>query len=117
VSDGTPSGTKVFTEDGTLVKGVQLVSWHLGIGELARCTIEVRAVAVDLVGDGSMAEDPTAVATLIEAQEAPEGPGFPPLPDYHCPECEMEYSDPDEVCVGSVEYGEHVPRKVVETDG
>jgi hypothetical protein len=100
-SDGTPKGTRVVTEDGTLIRGVQLVSWHLSTGEMARCTIEVRAVAVDLVGEGSMPEDPTAVVTLNQPQEAPEGPGF--RARYHCPECLRSagrYDDPDEVCAG-----------------
>jgi hypothetical protein len=111
-SDGTPRGTRVFTEDGTLVRGVQLVAWHLSTGELARCTIEVRAVAVDLVGEGSMPEDPTAVVTLAQDQEAPEGPGFAPVAaGFQCPECAAQYDDPDEVCAGTAEE-DHVPCRV-----
>jgi hypothetical protein len=111
-SDGTPKGTRVVTEDGKLIRGVQLVSWHLSTAEMARCTIEVRAVAVDLVGEGSMPEDPTAVVTLNQPQEAPEGPGF--RARYHCPECGLEYLDPDEVCAGPM-MEHHAPCKVVET--
>jgi hypothetical protein len=116
-SDGTPRGTRVLTEDGTLVRGVQLVSWHLAVGEMARCTIEVRAVAADLVGEGSMPEDPTAVVTLSQDQEAPEGPGFsPPPPQFVCEECGAQYDDPDEVCVGEAPI-DHAPCKVVAAYG
>lgn len=113
-SDGTPRGTRVFTEDGTLIRGVQLVAWHLSTGELARCTIEVRGVAVDLVGEGSMPEDPTAVVMLNQPQEAPEGPGFPP--QFVCQECGAQYDDPDEVCVGEAPI-DHAPCKVVAACG
>jgi hypothetical protein len=119
-SDGTPQGTRVFTEDGTLIRGVQLVSWHLSTSEMARCTIEVRAVAVDLVGEGSMPEDPMAVVMLTQPQEPPQGPGFTHRPGasegaYHCPACGMRYADPDEVCAGPT-MEEHPPSKVVEVD-
>jgi hypothetical protein len=104
------------------------VSWHLSTGELAHCTIEVRAVAVDLVGEGSMPEDPTAVVMLTQPQEAPEGPGFthwPPFdgdgqdipePKFVCEECGAQYDDPDEVCVGEAPI-DHAPCKVVAAYG
>lgn len=82
ISDGTPRGTRVETEDGTLIKGVQSVRWHLEIDGLARASIDVLAVALDVVGlveaddDGSIPEDPTSVPLLSVPQDPPEGPGF-----------------------------------------
>jgi hypothetical protein len=82
-SDGTPRGTRVETEDGTLIKGVQSVRWHLDLDGMARASIDVLAVAVDVVGlveteeGGSMPEDPTSVPLLAKPQNPPDGPGFP----------------------------------------
>lgn len=124
-SDGTPEGTRVVTEDGTLVKGVQMVSWQLTVTGMARLQVELLGVAVDLVGlvetEGSMPKDPTAVVELAVPQEPPEGPGFPEWPTvdqehdddwYRCPECRTLYDDADQICVGD-DIKEHQPVKVV----
>jgi hypothetical protein len=80
ISDGTPRNTRVETEDGTLIKGVQAIGWRLEVGGMAVATIDVLAVAVDVVGlvedDGSVPEDPTSVPLLSVPQEPPPGPGF-----------------------------------------
>jgi hypothetical protein len=84
-SDGTPQGTRVVTEDGRLIKGVQTIDWHLEIGGFARCQIEVLAVPADVVGlaeepeGSSLPADPTAEVELAEPQDAPDGPGFTPF--------------------------------------
>jgi hypothetical protein len=80
-SDGTPHGTRVETEDGTLIKGVQAVRWSLDVGGMAKVSIDVLAVAADVVGlveeeDASFPEDPTSVPLLAMPQNPPEGPGF-----------------------------------------
>lgn len=125
-SDGTPQGTRVTTEDGTLLKGIQMVAWQMSISGLARVQVEFVGVAVDLVGlvetDSSFPEDPTAIVSLAVPQEVPEGPGFPEravAPEahatewYRCPECQTLYDDPDQVCGGDDIRGEHRPRRVV----
>jgi hypothetical protein len=83
ISDGTPRGTRVETEGGTLIKGVQSVHWHLELDGMATVSIGVLAVAADVVGlvetgdGGSMPEDPTSVPLLSVPQTPPQGPGFP----------------------------------------
>lgn len=86
-SDGTPQGTRVELEDGTLIKGVQKVAWTNEVRGFARVQLELLATAVDVVGlvdldDVSMPTDPESVPLLQEPQDVPEGPGFflPPLP-------------------------------------
>jgi hypothetical protein len=77
-SDGTPSGTRIETEDGTLIKGVQSVVWSLpDVNGFARMQIEVLGVAAHVVGlveedEASMLKDPTAIPQLSDPQEAPE---------------------------------------------
>lgn len=85
-SDGTSTGTRVETEDGQLVHGIQRIEWRAEIGAFAVLSIDVLAVACDVVGlvpsdDGSMPEDPTAIPLQRMAQEPPEGPGFPERDD------------------------------------
>lgn len=80
-SDGTPGGTRITTEDGTLVKGVQDVTWKLEIGGFARMQIEVLAVAADVVGlvevdEFSLLQDPMAIPELAEPQDPPQGLGL-----------------------------------------
>jgi hypothetical protein len=50
-SDGTPNGTKVMTEDGTVLSGVTFVQWSLAVGHKATATIVVREVPVQLRGE------------------------------------------------------------------
>lgn len=118
-SDGTPQGTKVTTEDGTLVKGIQHLVWHLGTGGLASVAMEFKAMAIDAVADyeGSMPPDPDVTVMLAEPQTAPEGPGFSPVPQetYYCETCGKFYDDGDEICTGDDEFGEHEPTPVVAT--
>lgn len=83
-SDGTPQGTRVELEDGTLIKGVQKVTWINEIRGFARVQLELLAVPVDVVGlvdmdDTSMPTDPESVPLLQEPQDAPEGPGLFPV--------------------------------------
>lgn len=129
ISDGTPAGTQVLTEDGQRVRGVQLVQWHLSTDDFARCSLEVIGVAVDMVGDSSMAPSEFTVQ-LAEPQAPPEGPGFPQpervmavlgdtgadddLPEaiWVCPRCGNQYDDSEMVCVGDDIHGEHQPEKV-----
>lgn len=150
-SDGTPRGTRVITEDGKLVKGVQMVSWQLMIDGFARVQVELAGVAADLVGlvdveDSSFLEDPMVVVEMAVPQEPPEGPGFTERTDtippeeirnaalntvasaeeisnetlrsytHVCPICGDLYRDPDQVCAGGEDKGEHVPAKVVEKE-
>ena len=51
VSDGTPAGTKVFTEDGKQIEGVYFISWEIDAGSLPRATISVHNVPVELVSE------------------------------------------------------------------
>lgn len=72
VSDGTPHGTRLTTEDGTLIKGVQAVEWKIEVGGFARATVEILALAAEVVGlveleEASIPEDPTAVPVLDPA--------------------------------------------------
>lgn len=80
VSDGTPVGTKIYTEDGALLRGVQMVNWHLEIGGFATVQVELVGVPLDVVGlledEGSIPEDPSSVPELLDAEKPPEGPGF-----------------------------------------
>lgn len=134
ISDGTPAGTQVLTEDGQRVRGVQLVQWHLSTDDFARCSLEVIGVAVDMVGDSSMVPSEFTVQ-LAEPQAPPKGPGFP-VPDarlhltpeevvhtrppidvfpeevWVCPRCGNQYDDGEMVCVGDDIHGEHQPEKV-----
>lgn len=100
-SDGTPQGTRIETEDGTLVKGIQKVRWSLEMGKFAKLQLEVLAVPVDVVGDlvdfddTSMPLDTNQVPLLQEPQDAPEGPGFPEEPPPPpCLECGSKAGDP-----------------------
>jgi hypothetical protein len=122
-SDGTPKGTRVTTEDGKLVRGVQMVNWHLGVGGLAKAYVEFAGIAVDVVG-GSDAEihpsfihDPDLQVVLTDPQAPPQGPGFVTDETYieatHvCPECQALYDDEDQVCCGDDIRGEHQPTPV-----
>lgn len=128
-SDGTARGTKITTEDGTLIKGVQMVAWQLALdGKFARMQVEFVGVALDVVGlvevDGSsFPEDPMVVRPQLEVpQDPPEGPGFvdrAPTPEehatqlYRCPDCGAMYDDPDEICTGDDINGAHDPMKLV----
>lgn len=141
-SDGTPGGTKVMTEDGTLVKGVQFANWHLDLSGHARLQIEVSGVAADVVGlveveDASFLEDPTALVSLDVPQDPPEGPGFteegrryteggvvraiaetlaPEVrfePGYVCTVCGTLHDDVDMFCTGDDIIGTHQPFRVV----
>lgn len=125
-SDGTPQGTRVTTEDGTLVKGIQHLVWHLGTGGLASVAMEFKAMAIDAVGNSeievhpdylSMPPDPDVTVMLAEQQTAPQGPGFSPVPQetYYCETCGKFYDDGDEICTGDDEFGEHEPTPVVAT--
>lgn len=75
VSDGTPRNTRVETEDGTLVKGVQAVQWNLELNGHAKIKIEVLGVAANVVGlvehEGSLLEDPEAIPELAVPQDPP----------------------------------------------
>lgn len=118
ISDGTPQGTKLLTEDGQMVRNVQLISWHLAIGGNARCVVEIYAMAADTIGlveveGSSMLEDPTAVPILNDPQQAPAGPGFEDIL-YACPVCGVRYDDPAIMCVGDDILGDHEPTRVVE---
>lgn len=89
-SDGTPHGTRIETEDGQMIRGVQGVEWRLELGSVARVTIDVVKLPADVVGlaevsESSLLEDPTAVWQSHIEDEAPEGPGFPE----RCSECGM----------------------------
>ena len=42
VSDGTPRGTKVFTESGLELKGIRSITWNIDVDDrISTCTIEV----------------------------------------------------------------------------
>jgi hypothetical protein len=117
VSDGTAAGTRVETEDGTLVKGIQGLVWSLQIGGAARVHLDVLAVPVNLIGlqegDGSLPEDPQGGFVVSEPQEAPKGVDFPPPINYgfRCPECGLMWKNPETECSGAEE-GEHQPVRV-----
>jgi hypothetical protein len=51
ISDGTGRGTRVKTEDGQMVHGVQKVTWSIdGPSELARAVLTFDRVKVDVHG-------------------------------------------------------------------
>lgn len=51
ISDGTPRNTRVETEDGQLLKGVQKIRWELDIDGLARAQILFVGVPVNVEGE------------------------------------------------------------------
>lgn len=55
VSDGTPLGTKVVNlETGETVDGVSMIDWHIETGELAKATIRIHDVDVEIGADGKV---------------------------------------------------------------
>jgi len=62
VSDGTPLGTKVFTEDGKVIDDIQAIEYYVSVEETGRLTLLVYNVPVEL----------TAIPSLI----VPKREGF-----------------------------------------
>ena len=51
VSDGTALGTKVFGEDGEMIRSVRRVEWSVEVGGLGTAVLHVDNVEVDIVGE------------------------------------------------------------------
>lgn len=59
-SDGTPAGTHVRTDDGTELRNIVAVDWHLEVGEQrATATITIGDVPVHLAGRLDVRPHPT----------------------------------------------------------
>lgn len=63
VSDGTPVGSRVETEDGVPVDGVMAVAWTIEAGQMARAVVTLLRVPVELVGEAEVVVDPSGPGT------------------------------------------------------
>lgn len=70
VSDGTPKGTKLFTESGEEIGGVTSIKWEIGLDRIATCMITFNNVeaAVD-VGEFDTLIDTTALGQGVRTFE------------------------------------------------
>ena len=54
VSDGTVAGTRVETEDGQAVAGVQYISYNVGVDQIPEALIAISGISCELVADARL---------------------------------------------------------------
>jgi hypothetical protein len=60
VSDGTRFGTRIETEDGQVIEGIQAIDWKCDAGEkpVATAVIRVRRVPIEVEVEAEIIEEP-----------------------------------------------------------
>lgn len=64
VSDGTPRGTKVMTESGEVIDGVNNIFWQIGVEGLSCADITIGALPLTLTVPGNAEVD---ISKIVEA--------------------------------------------------
>jgi hypothetical protein len=66
VSDGTPTGTRLLTEDGNYIEGVRSIHWEIGVDKVASAIVDIVLVPAELeVDDQRVAADTTQLGDHV----------------------------------------------------